>query len=192
MAVVCSLIHGPTTRKDRTSIGSNSLAHPTKHQILGTQSGMFECTGTPKNDQIFFFEKHVPGHLFRMGDAFGAFWGHMIFGGMVTLTHPITGLVSILMICIRNIGSHAALCDTYFHPPPSPTSSCYLFLIRVTFIFLALNFVYEIFSSMALFSKSASFDIFPSNTQISKSHQNMPENLTDTWRVGWREKKNST
>ena len=52
------------------------------------QSGMFEPTGMPKNDHIFFFEIHVPGHLFRMGDAFGAFLGHMIFWGRVTLTHP--------------------------------------------------------------------------------------------------------
>ena len=89
MSLLGSLIHGPTPRKDRTSIGRNSLAHPTKHQILGTQSGMFERTWTPQNDQIFFFEIHVPGHLFRMGDAFGAFLGHMIFLGRVTLTHPL-------------------------------------------------------------------------------------------------------
>ena len=44
---------------------------------------------------------------------------------------------------------------------------------------------------MAFFLKSASFGIFPSNTQISKSHQTMPEKLTGMRTVGWR-KKNRT
>ena len=44
MVLLRSLIHGPTPRKDRTSIGRNTLAHPPKHQILGTQSGMCKST----------------------------------------------------------------------------------------------------------------------------------------------------